>query len=519
MAKFYVTTAIVYVNDRPALHYLYELVAADVLARYHRMLGDETFFLTGTDEHSQNVERVAREQGLSPTDYSDRMAQVYREVEARFGISYDRFIRTEDEDHGRGVTALITAIQAKGDIYKGTYSGWYCVSCEAYYLESELNNGYCRIHPTRKAIFLEEQNYFFALSRYQDRLEQHLQRHPDFIQPESRRNEILGWIKAGLRDFSISRSAVRWGIPFPGDPEHVVYVWGDALVNYISGVGYGTDMQQFKRWWPADLHIIGKDITRFHVLYWPAMLMSAGLPLPKRIWGHGWMLYRGERTSKSAGTAIDPNEAATRFGADAVRYLLMRELPFDRDGEISWEIMTERFNADLANDLGNFVYRSLSMLQRYFDGRVPAPDPETTGADRQLRTAFERAVRGLDRRLRNLDFSGALELVFTAINRGNKYIEESAPWLLARQSDQRRRLQTVMYNLVECIRLTSYLVAPVIPETARKIAAQVGADPQLRIPWSSARTWGKLAPRTQTSMGEVLFPRIEKEREPQPVGG
>jgi methionyl-tRNA synthetase len=246
--------------------------------------------------------------------------------------------------------------------------------------------------------------------------------------------------------------------------------------------------------------------------------MSAGLPLPKRIWGHGWMLYRGERTSKSAGTAIDPNEAAGRFGADAVRYLLMRELPFDRDGEISWEIMTERFNADLANDLGNFVYRSLSMLQRYFDGKVPAPDPETTAQDKQLRTAFERAVRGLDRRLRGLDYSGALELVWAAINRGNKYIEESAPWLLARQSDQRRRLQTVMYNLVECIRLTSYLVAPVIPETARKIAAQVGADPHLRAAWASARTWGRLAPRTQTNMGEVLFPRIEKERQPQPVG-
>lgn len=509
MTKFYVTTAIVYVNDKPALHYLYEVIAADVLARYHRMVGDDTFFLTGTDEHSINVDRAARQQGLPTRQYSDQMAQVYRDVEKQYGIAYDRFIRTEDPDHIAGVQKFIGVMQAKGDIYKGTYSGWYCQSCEAFYQESELNDGYCRIHPTIKASWLEEDNYFFALSKYQDRLAEHIAKHPQFIQPETRRNEILGWLRAGLRDFSISRSTITWGIPFPGDERHVVYVWGDALLNYITGVGYGSDEKLFKHWWPADLHIIGKDITRFHALYWPAMLMSAGVALPKRIWGHGWMLYRGQRTSKTAGTAIDPLDVAATFGADAVRYLLLRELPFDRDGDISWEAMTDRFNADLANDLGNFVYRSLSMLQRYFDGKVPAPDGDAIRLDADLRKAFEKAVKGLGKQLKDLDYSGALESIWAAVNRGNKYIEESAPWVLAKQSDQRKRLQTVMYNLAEAIRLTSVLIAPFMPETAHKIAGQVKAD--LKTPWVTAQAWGGTPVRTQTTLGGVLFPRIEKE--------
>ena len=512
MSKFYVTTAIAYVYDAPALHHIYEFVATDVLARYHRLIGDDTFFLTGTDEHSQNVERRAREQGVSPQAFSTQMADVFRKSMAEFGISYDRFIRTEDSDHVRGVQFLLEQIQAKGDIYKGSYEGWYCVSCEAFKQDNELKDGYCLIHPTLKAQWLKEENYFFALSRYQDRLQQHIDKHPQFIQPESRRNEILGWLKAGLQDFSISRSTIKWGIPFPGDAAHVVYVWGDALVNYITGVGYGTDEAMFKRWWPADLHVIGKDITRFHVLYWPAMLMSAGLPVPKRVFSHGFLTVRGQRMSRTVGNSIAPKDASDRFGTEGVRYLLLRELPFDRDGDISWETMTDRFNADLANDLGNFIYRTLSMLQRYFDGKVPAPDGDGTALDKQLQDAFERAVRGQDKHMKALDFTDALDLVWQAINRGNKYIEESAPWVLAKQSDQRKRLQTVMYNLVEAIRLTSYLISPFLPETASKIAAQIKAD--LKSPWATAREWGRLSPRTQTTLGGVLFPRIEK---PEPV--
>jgi len=512
MSKFYVTTAIVYPNAAPHLGFIYELVGTDTLARYHRLAGDDTFFLTGTDEHSQNVRRRAEEEGIPTTEFASRMAQLYRDVEARFGISYDRFIRTEDPDHVRGVQAFISKLQARGDIYKGTYEGWYCVSCEAFKGEADLKDGYCLIHPTLKAQWLKEENYFFKLSGYQDRLQQHIDKHPDFVQPESRRNEVLGWLKTGLQDFSISRSTIKWGIPFPGDDKHVVYVWGDALVNYVTGVGYGNDEAKFKHWWPADLHVIGKDITRFHCLYWPAMLMSAGLAVPKRVYAHGFLTVRGEKMSKSVGNYIDPFEAVDRFGAEAVRYLLLRELPFDRDGDISWETMTDRFNADLANDLGNFVYRTLSMLQRYFDGKVPAPDGDATALDKQLRTAFERAVRGQDKHMKTLAFTGALDLIWDAINRGNKYIEESAPWVLAKQSDQRKRLQTVLYNLVEAIRLTAYLVSPFLPETAVKIAAQVKAD--LNTPWATARDWGRLAPRTQTSLAGVLFPRIEK---PEPL--
>jgi methionyl-tRNA synthetase len=440
------------------------------------------------------------------------MAQLYREVEARFGISYDRFIRTEDQDHVRGVQEFIAKMQAKGDIYKGAYEGWYCVSCEAFKQEADLKDGYCLIHPTLKAQWLKEENYFFALSKYQDRLQQHIDKHADFIQPDTRRNEVLGWLKIGLQDFSISRSTIKWGIPFPGDDKHVVYVWGDALVNYITGVGYGTDEAMFKRWWPAELHVIGKDITRFHCLYWPAMLMSAGVAVPKRVYAHGFLTVRGERMSKSAGNYIDPLEAADRFGADAVRYLLLRELPFDRDGDISWETMIDRYNADLANDLGNFVYRTLSMLQRYFDGKVPAPDGDAHKLDGDLRKAFEKAVKGLDRQFKQLDFGAALESIWAAVNRGNKYIEETAPWVLAKQSDQRKRLQTVMYNLSEAIRLTTYLIAPFLPETSKKIASQVKAD--LKAPWETTQEWGGMAVRTQTTLGEVLFPRIEK---PEPV--
>ncbi|GAC1478318.1 MAG: methionine--tRNA ligase [Candidatus Dormibacteria bacterium] len=494
MSKYYVTTAIVYPNASPHLGFIYELVATDVLARYHRLMGDETFFLTGTDEHSQNVRRKAEEQGVSTADFTARMAQLYRDVEARFGIAYNRFIRTEDDDHVRGVQAFIAKIQARGDIYKGSYEGWYCVSCEAFKQEADLKDGFCLIHPQLKAQWLKEENYFFKLSAYQDRLQQHIDKHPDFIRPDSRRNEVLGWLKSGLQDFSISRSTIKWGIPFPGDEKHVVYVWGDALVNYATGVGYGTDEAMFKRWWPADLHVIGKDISRFHALYWPAMLMSAGLPPPKRIYAHGFLTVRGEKMSKSAGNYIDPLEAADRFGADAVRYLLLRELPFDRDGDISWETMTERFNSDLANDLGNFVYRTLSMLQRYFDGKVPAPDGDSTDLDKELEAAFEKASKGLEKHLKLVDFTGSLSVIWDAVNRGNKYIEESAPWVLAKQSDQRKRLQTVMYNLVESIRLTSYLIAPFMPETAAKIAAQVRAD--LKTPWTEARQWGRLASRT-----------------------
>jgi len=513
MARYYVTTAIAYVNDAPPLHYLYELAGADALARFHRLIGDDTFFLTGVDEHSLHVEREARRQRKDPLAYCDEMARLYQQVERAYGISYDRFIRTTDADHVRAVTAFLERLRARGDIYPGTYEGWYCVSCEAFKAEDDLLEGRCPTHPTVKPEWIQEQNYFFALSRYRDRLLEHIDAHPEFIEPPTRRNEVLAMIRRGLRDFSISRSTVRWGIPFPGDPRHVVYVWGDALINYLTGVGFGADERRFRRWWPANLHVIGKDISRFHCVYWPAMLLSAELPLPRKVFVHGWLNQRGERMSKTAGTAIDPMEMAQQLGVDGIRYCLLREVPFDRDGDVSQEGLTLRYNTDLANDLGNLVYRTLTMMQRYYDGKVPTPSEEAaTPLDRDLRRTVEQGIRRFERQMKANDLAGALAAIWTAISRANRYIEQAAPWNLARHSEQRRRLDTVMYNLVEVVRLAAYVISPFMPETAQRLAALLRAD--LKAPWRAVRRWGGLRPRTQTQVGAALFPRIEK---PDPV--
>ncbi len=513
MARYYITTAIAYVNDAPALHYLYELAGADALARFHRLIGDATFFLTGVDEHSLHVERAARRQGKDPLAYCDEMARIYQQVEAAYGISYDRFIRTTDADHVRAVNIFLERLRAKGDIYPATYEGWYCVSCEAFKAEDDLVEGRCPTHPTMKPEWIREQNYFFALSRYADRLLEHIDAHPEFIEPPAPRNEVVAMIRRGLRDFSISRSTVRWGIPFPGDPGHVVYVWADALINYLTGAGFSADDRRFRRWWPANVHVIGKDISRFHCVYWPAMLLSADLPLPRQVFVHGWLHQTGERMSKSAGTAIDPMEMARELGVDGIRYCLLREVPFDRDGDASREGLTRRYHTDLANDLGNLVYRTLTMMQRYYDGKVPSPSEEaTTPLDRNLRRTVEQSIRRFERQMKGTDLAGALASIWVAISRANKYVEQSAPWNLARRSEERRRLDTVMYNLVEVVRLAAYLISPFMPDTAQRLAAQLKAD--LKAPWRTARKWGGLRPRTQTQVGETLFPRLEK---PDPV--
>jgi methionyl-tRNA synthetase len=508
MSRFYITTAIVYSNNVPALHTLYEVTGTDAVARFHRLMGDETFFLTGTDEHGLKMERSAREAGKDPRQYTDEMAALYQQVEQAYHVSYDRFIRTTDPDHALAVDQFLRRMQQRGDVYRGTYEGWYCVGCEAFKMEDDLVGGVCPLHPSLKPAWIKEQNYFFALAKYQDRLLEHLTAHPEFVEPATRRNEILAAIRGGLRDFSISRSSVRWGIPFPGDSDHVVYVWGDALINYLTGVGFGSDESRFKQWWPANVHVIGKDISRFHCIYWPAMLMSAGLPLPKQVWVHGWITQKGERMSKTAGTSMDPMEVAQEFGSDAARYCILREVPFDRDGDISWESMTLRYNTDLANDLGNLVYRTLTMLQRYYDGKVPAPAEEAAALDRELRKVVEQGIRGFEKHLKAINLTEAMAGIWAGINRANKYIEQSAPWNLAKRSEDRKRLDTVMYNLVETIRLTAFLISPFMPETAEKIAVQVKID--LSTPWATAKKWGGLRPRTQTQLGEPLFPRIEK---------
>ena len=515
MDKFYLTTAIIYVNALPHVGHALEMIATDAMARYKRLTGYDVFFLTGTDENSLNAERRARELGLAPQEYVDRMAGTIQDVWRKLDISNDDFIRTTSERHVRTCQDLFRRVRENGDIYKGTYEGWYCVSCEAFRTAEELVDGCCPVHTTQRVEWLHEENYFFRLSRYQDRLLQHIEAHPEFIEPEIRRNEIVNFIKSGLQDFSVSRASVRWGIPVPDDPSQVIYVWFDALINYVSGAGYADDPAKFARLWPADLHIIGKDITRFHAIYWPAMLMAAGLPLPKKVFGHGFVYQRGERMSKSRGNVVDPAAIAEEFGADALRYYLLREVPFDRDGDFAWPTFVQRYNADLGNDLGNLLNRTVAMINRYFGGVVPEPeraDWSTNVSDEELIALRGATVAALERHFNALAFDDALAAIWQFVSRANKYVEENAPWTL--QKTDRKRLGTVLYNLAEAIRLIAHFISPVMPTTAEKMAAQLNAPLVLKGDWALTSAWGVLEPGTKVTERPVpLFPRLSEEGE------
>ncbi len=471
MTRFFLTTAIDYVNSRPHLGTAYEKICADVIARYKRLCGFDTRFLMGNDEHSQNVFKKAVEAGLDPLAYCDQMEQEFRKTWAHLDVSFDDFIRTTEARHRTGVTEIATRLYDAGDIYEGVYEGWYCVSCEEFKQEKDLVNGNCPLHPTLKPEWIREKNYFFRLSKYQQALLDHFAARPDFLQPDVRRNEILRLIEGGLIDISVSRAGQSWGIPLPFDPGSVVYVWFDALINYASAVGLGGDQTLFETWWPADLHVVGKDITRFHAVIWPAMLMAAKLPLPRHVFGHGFMTLNGQRMSKTLGTIVDPIEAADRLGVDPLRLYLVKEVAFGGDGDFSWERYEERYNVDLANNLGNLVSRVTSMAHRYRQGRVA---PGTSGND-QLARVGEQAVADYRSAMDRFALHEGAAAAFRLIDGANEFIAATAPWALAKDPESADRLSQVLFDAVEAIRLAAVLLSPIMPGSSREILRRVGA--------------------------------------------
>ena len=511
--KFYVTTAIDYVNDRPGLHHGYEKTGADALARFHRQRGNDVFFLTGTDENATRNERAATEQGIGTRALVDKHAAEFKQMCDTWHISYDRFIRTTDPDHVRGVQEFVRRWIKNDDIYLATYEGLYCGKCEAFYDEGDLQDGRCPIHPDDPANIqrLHEENYFFRLSKYEQKLKDLYRERPDFCVPEARRNEVLGWLDRGLKDISVSRRNLTWGIPFPDHPDHVVYVWFDALINYVTGVGFGTDEAKFKKWWPCDVHVIGKDITRFHCIYWPAMLMAAGVELPRQIFAHGFLAMGAGRLSRSSGNMIDPLAAAQEWGSDAIRYLVLRDAPFEKieDSPISPEQFNARFNADLANGLGNLVSRTLKMVETYCDDLVPRSGGEGE-SERTVHAAAVRAVEAHDAAAERLHFADALAAVFSLVDAANKHYQATQPWKLAKDPANAQAVADSLYAGLEALRIVAHLLWPYMPDIADAICAQLGLPSPAHAPWPEVARWGLLEPGRRVHAGAPLFPRLEK---------
>ena len=513
--RFYITTPIYYPSSKLHIGHSYTTVAADALARYHRRLGHETYFLTGTDEHGQKIERAAAAAGKTPKQFVDEIVAWIKSLWEALNISYDDFIRTTDERHEQAVQKIFLRLYEQGDIYKSSYEGWYCTPCETFWLEGKLKEGKLCPDCGRPVEWTKEESYFFRLSKYSDRLLAYIEE-TDFIQPSSRKNEMVSFIKQGLEDLCVSRSTVRWGIPVPIDEKQTIYVWIDALSNYITALGWGTENDElYRKFWPADVHLVGKEIVRFHTIIWPCILMALDLPLPKKVFGHGWLLFgaQAEKMSKSKGNVVDPFALIEKYGLDAVRYYLLREVPFGSDGTYTEDAFILRTNTDLANDLGNLLSRTTQMINKFSGGKVPEPDPATD--DRVLATLAEQVIREYQEAMDRLEISTALVALWKLVDRANKYIDEQAPWALARDEAKAGQLRSVLYSLAESLRILGVALTPFLIHTPERIWEQLGLDPaQVRtLPWEQAIAWGGLQPGTPIRRGNPLFPRIETPKE------
>lgn len=506
--KYYLTTPIYYPSAKLHIGHAYCTTIADTIARFKRLAGYEVFFLTGSDEHGQKIQRTAESQGVTPLEYVDKIVAGFKELWRRLEISNDDFIRTSEPRHHKVVQEIFRRIRDKGDIYKGEYTGLYCTPCESYWTELQLDENGCCPDCHRPVEKVSEEAYFFKMSKYADAVLKHIEDNPDFLEPKSRRNEMINFIKQGLEDLCVSRTSFNWGIPVPDDEKHVIYVWFDALTNYLTPIGFLDDAEKFQKYWPADLHLVGKEIVRFHTIIWGCILMALGIELPKKVYGHGWLVIDGGKMSKSKGNVVDPMLLIDEFGADAIRYFLLREIVLGQDGNFNRDALIQRINSDLANDLGNLLHRTLNMINKFQKG-VLVEGGAYTELDKSLQSEAVETAKEYRALMENLQISDAVKLVWKFISRCNKYIDETAPWKLAKDESQKQALSNVLYNLAESLRIIAVLISPLMPSTSRRILAQLQVSPEINL--EDAETFGELEINHVVGKPEQLFPRIELE--------